>query len=97
MKYKYFIYSECEYFSECHNGEEKNCLFCFCPLYYFTECPGTPEITDCGIRDCRNCFYPHKKENYEEIIAILKEYNEKLARGPFSPANKKGGVKCGGA
>jgi len=80
--YKDFIHSECEYYGECHKGREKNCLFCFCPLYYHTECSGTPETTGDGIRDCKNCFYPHIAENYDTIVEILKIKNKMLLSQP---------------
>lgn len=77
MSYKFFCNTKCEYYP-CHKTDgELNCLFCFCPLYYNDYCPGNPnlfETTDGKkIKDCSSCGYPHKLENYEQIIRILRE------------------------
>ena len=42
---RYFCNKECEYFP-CHTGADRerfNCLFCYCPMNRFTNCPGKPE------------------------------------------------------
>lgn len=74
--YRFFANRECEYFP-CHKiGEEEefNCLFCYCPLYPLGEdCGGQFKVTDKGIKDCSDCVFPHKVENYEKIVARLKE------------------------
>ena len=76
--FKYFTNRECEYFP-CHknaNPENFNCLFCYCPLYALGErCGGNFVYTKTGIKDCSNCQFPHKRENYEKITA---RYNEIL-------------------
>ena len=72
MNYKYFQHSNCEYFP-CHNVDDPvnfNCLFCYCPLYQYHDCPGNPEYTE-GIKDCSKCDYPHKAENYDNIVDLL--------------------------
>jgi Zn-finger protein len=69
--YNYFVNRECKYFAGCHGGTDKNCLFCFCPLYCYADCPGTPEYTKGNIKDCKNCFFPHRRENYDTMIEIL--------------------------
>lgn len=73
-KFKYFQHKECEYFP-CHNFEELNCLFCFCPLY-FLDCKGNFVILKNGIKDCSNCKIPHSKDGYDYIVKKLKEFNE---------------------
>ena len=78
-EFKGFTHRECEFFDECHGGAEKNCLFCYCPLYHI-DCPGTPEYTRDGVKDCKNCLYPHVAENYDEIVELLKRQNEKNGR-----------------
>ena len=76
--YKYFSHKECEFFP-CHkesDGENFNCLFCFCPLYLVKDCGGAFAYTNRGIKDCSHCLFPHKKENYGKIMARLKEEME---------------------
>ncbi|MDD6915195.1 MAG: cysteine-rich small domain-containing protein [Eubacteriales bacterium] len=79
MSFKYFENRDCEFYP-CHNLSEINCLFCFCPLYSKEDCGGEPEyiLKECGanrktvkIRDCSSCVFPHKKENYGEVIRRL--------------------------
>lgn len=74
--YSYFCNQKCEYFP-CHNLEELeefNCLFCFCPLYTLgRECGGDYVYSQDGKKDCSNCSYPHKRENYLKIVKRLKE------------------------
>lgn len=56
-------------------GKEFNCLFCYCPMNGYKDCPGTPEyITlDNGrqCKDCTNCTFPHHPENYDRIMEFL--------------------------
>ncbi len=72
---KFFENKDCEYYP-CHEGCEKmNCLFCYCPLYRLENCPGNPffkEKDGKTIKVCTNCTFPHKKENYDKVIAVLK-------------------------
>lgn len=74
--YKYFSHTNCEYFP-CHSQADKdnfNCLFCYCPLYILGEnCGGNFIYLDNGIKDCSNCLKPHKRENYDEIIAYYQD------------------------
>ena len=70
---RFFRNTDCEYFP-CHKTEDTedfNCLFCFCPLYHLTDCPGTPSYLPNGIKDCSNCTYPHG--NYDGVIQRLTE------------------------
>ena len=75
-KYRYFQHRECEYFP-CHAGEDQdnfNCLFCYCPLHFLGDkCPGTPHFTEKGVKECTKCAFPHRRENYETVVRILKE------------------------
>ena len=70
---------ECEYFA-CHAGADKenvNCLFCYCPLYALgRKCGGNFRYTESGIKDCTNCQFPHKRENYDKITARFQEIVE---------------------
>ena len=68
QNYKFFNHKDCEYFP-CHKTNDPdnfNCLFCYCPLY--DKCGGNFRYTDNGIKDCSNCFLPHRRDNYDYII-----------------------------
>lgn len=77
--YDFFQNKECEYFP-CHsraNGETFNCLFCWCPLYALADrCGGNFTYTESGIKDCSNCLFPHRRENYEKIVEKMAEIME---------------------
>lgn len=74
--YKFFQHKACEFFP-CHKVKEAdnfNCLFCYCPLYAKGEkCGGNFTYTENGIKNCSNCLFPHKKENYEKVLKKLLE------------------------
>jgi len=72
---RYFENTNCEYYGSCHGGKEKNCLFCYCPLYfsYPTDCLGSPKFLKNGVKDCSDCFFPHDPNNYERITEALKK------------------------
>lgn len=77
--YKYFENRDCKYYP-CHNLEEMNCLFCYCPLYTLEKCPGTyiyREANGKKIKSCIECTFPHKAENYETVIQFLVKQNKK--------------------
>ena len=60
--------------------EELNCLFCYCPLYHLKDCPGNPVFKEKNgrtIKVCINCTFPHKAENYDEVIMRLRGREEK--------------------
>ena len=84
QEYSYFSHKKCEYFP-CHEGadpENFNCLFCYCPLYVLgDECGGNFRYTEKGRKDCTNCLFPHKRENYKAVIGrygdIVKKMEEK--------------------
>ena len=71
QNYKFFNHQDCEYFP-CHKTNDPdnfNCLFCYCPLYALKDkCGGNFRYTDNGIKDCSNCFLPHRRDNYDYII-----------------------------
>lgn len=73
--YAFFANTDCRFYP-CHEGiEEINCLFCFCPLYRLSSCPGTPAFLETDgkqIKDCSSCTFPHRAENYEKILSCLK-------------------------
>lgn len=70
----FFRHEACEYFP-CHEGlapEAFNCLFCYCPLYPLGErCGGDFVMLESGVKDCSGCLIPHRRENYEKILARL--------------------------
>ncbi len=78
MSSRYFQNKDCEYYP-CHNMEEMNCLFCFCPLYPMSDCGGYyTTITGKdgnAIKDCSNCQLPHTKDGYDIIIQKLTQEN----------------------
>ena len=70
-EFKFFSHKECEFFP-CHktsNQNDFNCIFCYCPLYALGEkCGGNFVYTKNGVKDCSNCIFPHKRENYDAVI-----------------------------
>ncbi len=73
--YRFFCNRDCKYFP-CHTTtkqDEFNCLFCFCPLYFFDECGGNYSRTKQGVKDCTNCKIPHVPVGYDHIVSKLKE------------------------
>ncbi len=72
---RFFCNKDCEYYP-CHEGiEEINCLFCYCPFYNRENCPGAPKyIEKNGIKkkSCMNCSFPHRAENIDKIIDLLR-------------------------
>ncbi len=72
--YRYFENRACQYYP-CHKGSEHiNCLFCYCPLYYLTHCPGNYryiEVNGKSIKECTDCTFPHEAESYDTIMALL--------------------------
>jgi Zn-finger protein len=71
---RYFKNVSCEFFP-CHadfDGENFNCLFCFCPLYHLgADCGGIFEFTERNVKSCLNCEFPHIPENYDEVMERL--------------------------
>ena len=72
---KFFANKDCEYYP-CHKMEgDMNCLFCYCPMYHLESCPGNPEYKEKNgslIKSCLNCTFPHKAENYDKVMEVLK-------------------------
>ena len=72
--YDFFQNKECEYFP-CHKGadaESFSCLFCYCPLYALGEnCGGKFCYTENGVKDCSQCLFPHRRENYEKVMGKM--------------------------
>ena len=72
---KFFENRECEYFP-CHRLDgDFNCLFCYCPMYGYEDCPGTGVYTEKNgrrVKVCTDCTFPHKPENYKAVVEFLK-------------------------
>lgn len=75
---RFFKNTACAFFP-CHtdlNSADFNCLFCYCPLYSRSVCPGNPTFIkkEDGriIKRCTDCIFPHKPENYDRIMSLLK-------------------------
>ena len=75
---RFFKNTACAFFP-CHKGldsEDFNCLFCYCPLYFRPVCPGNPGFikkeNGKTIKRCTDCTFPHKAENYDRIMTLLK-------------------------
>lgn len=78
-RYMFFQNRQCEYFP-CHKGvreEDFNCLFCYCPLYALgRRCGGGCRYNEKGLKDCSDCTFPHRRENYSKVIARYGEIKE---------------------
>lgn len=72
---RYFENRACQYYP-CHKGSAHiNCMFCYCPFYTWENCPGNPAFVDKKgkrIKTCLHCQFPHKAENYEKIMELLR-------------------------
>ena len=76
----YFANRECRYYpchAEAKDWENFNCLFCYCPLYMLSDCPGTPVRrrlpSGSEYKDCTGCTFPHRPENYDAVKEHLKK------------------------
>ena len=72
----YFENRDCRYYP-CHKTEHVNCLFCYCPMYPYEDCLGDRTYLMKGtvrIKNCTDCLFPHKRENYEKIIQFLSDH-----------------------
>lgn len=81
--YTFYANKECEYYP-CHKmpeGEELNCLFCYCPLYALgKECGGNYTITDKGVKNCSGCTVCHGRDGYSHVrekISMITELAKK--------------------
>ncbi len=80
---RFFQNTACEYFP-CHQGiaeDDFNCLFCYCPLYALgKKCGGNCVYTEKGIKSCLHCSFPHRRENYDRVIARFSDIREAVRR-----------------
>ena len=73
--YSFFCNHECECFP-CHNaneGQDFNCLFCFCPLYIMNDCGGKFKYLNNGVKDCSDCSLPHDREQYGYVTGMIQQ------------------------
>ncbi len=70
----YFVNRECEYYP-CHelSDDRFSCMFCYCPLYDMEDCGGNYTYTEKGAKNCKDCVFPHERDNYAAVIRKLKE------------------------
>ncbi|WP_408071315.1 ATP-binding cassette domain-containing protein [Butyrivibrio sp. JL13D10] len=70
----FFVNRECEYYP-CHDlpDDKFSCMFCYCPLYDIKDCGGEYTYTEKGVKNCKNCTFPHDRNNYGMVIKKLKE------------------------
>ena len=75
---RFFENKDCKYYP-CHKLEgDFNCMFCFCPLYDVINCPGDNKIIEKDgkkIKSCIDCTFPHRPENYDAIMKVLRYKN----------------------
>ncbi len=84
--YRFFRNTNCYYFP-CHQSEDDkdfNCLFCYCPLYFFTDCGGRPVMRG-KVKDCSDCDKPHRSGGYEHVIGRLRRYFEETQAESCGP------------
>ena len=90
--YAFFQNRDCEKFP-CHGGvaeKEFNCLFCYCPLYALGEqCGGNYHYTEKGSKSCIDCAFPHRRENYDKILARYPEIAALAKRGGYIRSGQK--------
>ena len=65
--YKFFSHKQCEYYP-CHQLDEINCLFCYCPLYILKDCKGNYKMIG-DIKDCSGCI---KKKTMIILFLVIK-------------------------
>ena len=73
----YFENRACKYYP-CHHMEHINCMFCYCPMYHIENCPGKHEYkiskrSGKRVKVCTDCTFPHEKDHYDTIMAVLRE------------------------
>ena len=75
---QYFCNRDCRFYP-CHEGEGEdfNCLFCYCPLYALGDrCGGDFLYLANGIKSCENCTRPHDPDGYAFVLSRIGEVTE---------------------
>jgi group I intron endonuclease len=67
FSYKYYSNFYC-YAYPCHKLDIINCITCYCPYYGRTKF--------CDSKHCHTCTWPHKPDNYDDIIIVLEKINK---------------------
>jgi len=73
----------------CHDGvseDDFNCLFCYCPLYAYSDCGGSYITLEDGTKDCSRCTKNHDKHSWKFVVNKLREVNEYKIK--FNEVNK---------
>ena len=87
----------CEKFP-CHKGVPEtdfNCLFCYCPLYALGDkCGGSFRYTEKGNKSCVDCSFPHKRENYDAVLARYPELSALASKQSYIRSGQKL-LRCG--
>ena len=82
-QHSFFCHKQCEFFP-CHetaHPEDFNCLFCYCPLYALgKDCGGNFSYTEDGVKDCKDCMVPHRRENYAYITGRFQQIVQAMKR-----------------
>ncbi len=75
--HKFFANTACRYYP-CHKTEGAlNCLFCYCPLYFLTECGGDYTYTPQGVKNCVDCVKVHGEDSWEFVQRrLIKEFKK---------------------
>ena len=71
--YKHFTNRGCKFYP-CHDIDNINCLFCYCPLFSLT-CPGKYDIIN-EKKDCSTCTIPHGKNSWKIMQKYIKKGEE---------------------
>lgn len=74
---RYFENRNCTYYP-CHDLEHINCLFCYCPLYQYEDCPGDHTYIERygrKIKNCAACTFPHVPEHFDRVLHFLADKN----------------------
>ncbi len=92
---KFFSNNKCQYYP-CHKCEgEVNCLFCYCPFYSWEICPGINKYKEKPdgrrIKVCTDCSFPHRADNYDKVVEIIK-----MGRDAYAASQKPLEVKLYG-
>ena len=66
--YKFFSHKQCEYYP-CHQLDEINCLFCYCPLYILKDCKGHYKMIGKIVADV---LYHIKKKTMIILFLVIK-------------------------
>ena len=87
--YKCFSHRDCEFYP-CHRNADPGPFqlpFLLLSLYFLgRECGGEYRLLDNGVKDCSDCLFPHRPENYDAVVQklqqkIFKSFDKKIVKG----------------